>query len=240
MRQITDAFCWPLMGWEFGSFGPLWVREEHYAFNLKKPIRLLYASDLHLGHWWTKPVIRQLIEAVRRIKPDLVVLGGDLVDNASALPDLRDLLANLIPLASLCALPGNHDACVGESCLKRIILECGGHWLPDAPWPGPFLLDGSICQDSSNMPRVLCAHYPSIFPQAVAAGYRLVLAGHLHGGQCVWVTRNECLYPAAWINRWHVLKVIENNSTLLVSRGLGDTFPFRFRCPREILLCCFS
>jgi len=30
--------------------------------------------------------------------------------------------------------------------------------------------------------------------------------------------------------RWQL-----NNQTLIVSKGLGDTFPFRWNCPKEIV-----
>jgi predicted MPP superfamily phosphohydrolase len=71
----------------------------------------------------------------------------------------------------------------------------------------------------------------------VRAGYDLVLAGHLHGGQCVLASCGGMLYPAAWFHRWHGLRFAEAGATLLVSRGAADTFPFRFNCPREVLLC---
>ena len=86
-------------------------------------------------------------------------------------------------------------------------------------------------------PRLLCTHHPGDFPAAAAAGYGLVLAGHLHGGQCVLATRQGRLYPAAWIYRWHGLRFAEWEAVLLVSRGAGDTLPVRFNCPREVILC---
>jgi predicted MPP superfamily phosphohydrolase len=64
-----------------------------------------------------------------------------------------------------------------------------------------------------------------------------VLAGHLHGGQCVLATRRGRLYPAAWIYRWHGLRFEEAGAVMLVSRGVGDTLPVRFNCPREVILC---
>jgi predicted MPP superfamily phosphohydrolase len=45
------------------------------------------------------------------------------------------------------------------------------------------------------------------------------------------------LYPAAWAHRWHGLRFAAGDTRMLVSRGAGDTFPLRFNCPREVLLC---
>lgn len=35
----------------------------------------------------------------------------------------------------------------------------------------------------------------------------------------------------------HSLRFVEGEAAMLVSRGLGDTLPVRFNCPREVLLC---
>jgi predicted MPP superfamily phosphohydrolase len=87
---------------------------------------------------------------------------------------------------------------------------------------------------------MLCTHHPGEFPAAVTAGYALVFAGHLHGGQCVLATRGGRLYPAAWIYRWHGLRFTEGTAVMLVSRGAGDTLPVRFNCPREVILCTIT
>src|SRR4051794_33419025 len=80
---------------EFGAFGPLAVRREEVCLGLVRPARLLYASDLHLGHWWTRDVPGQLLDAFRRTRPDLVLLGGDLTDCPAALAPLHDLVGAL-------------------------------------------------------------------------------------------------------------------------------------------------
>jgi uncharacterized protein len=225
---------------EFGSFQPLLVRTEHFRLGLARSVRILYASDLHLGHWWTKRLPYQLLVAVQETHPDLILLGGDLVDRKSALPQLGACVANLREQAPVFAIPGNHDTHVGIPALRTAIISGGGRWLPDDPLRYPVRIDGTLDPRPSSLPRILCAHFPSIFPSAVAAGYRLVLAGHLHGGQCVLVTHQSRLYPAAWFHRWHGLRFRERDALMLVSRGAADTFPFRFNCPREVILCEIS
>ena len=84
---------------------------------------------------------------------------------------------------------------------------------------------------------MLCAHDPAVFPQAARAGYGLVLAGHLHGGQVVLFERGGLLYPAAWVYPWNGTRFEREGSTMLVSRGVCDTLPLRFNCPREVLRC---
>jgi predicted MPP superfamily phosphohydrolase len=225
---------------EFGSFGPLFVRQEAVHLGLARPLRLLYASDLHLGHWWTRRVSEQLLCAAQDTGPDLVLLGGDLADSADALPLLGACVRALGELAPVHAVPGNHDRRVGIANVRATVVTAGGHWLPDRPLEHLLRIDGTIDPTLSDRPRLLCAHYPSDFPAARAAGYRVVLAGHLHGGQCVVATRQGRLYPAAWIHRWHGLRFVEGDSVMFVGRGAGDTFPFRINCPREVVLCAIS
>lgn len=221
-----------LLGFEFGSFGPLWVREETVRCGLPRPCSLLYASDLHLGHWWTKPVPGQILEAVHRLRPEVLLLGGDLVDVRSAHGDFQRFVAELARLTIVAAIPGNHD----NPEIKQAVCAGGGRWLPDEPLRDPIAVDGTV-QTASARAAILCAHYPSDFLRAEAAGYRLMLAGHLHGGQCVLASVGGKQYPAVWVHRWHGLKFTAGRTTMLVSRGVGDTLPFRFNCPRELLWC---
>jgi uncharacterized protein len=227
-------------GLEFGSFRPLLVRREAVHLGLARPLCLLYASDLHLGHWWTRRVPEQLLRAAGETRPDLILLGGDLADNAEALSLLGACVGALGELAPVQAVPGNHDRRADIVNVRATVLAAGGHWLPDRPLEHGIRIDGTIDPIPSDSPRLLCAHYPSDFPAARTAGYRVVLAGHLHGGQCVLATRQGRLYPAAWVHRWHGLHFVEDSSEMFVSRGCGDTFPFRFNCPREVILCAIS
>jgi predicted MPP superfamily phosphohydrolase len=226
-----------LLGFEVGAFGPVHVRREEVRLGLTRALRLLYASDLHLGHWWTRGVAGQLLEAARQTRPDAVLLGGDLVDHERALPALAACVRTLVGEAVVGAVPGNHDRRAGLDAVRDAVLAHGGHWLPQAPLTMGLRLDGTVRPDPGERPRVLCAHEPSVFPRAAAAGYALVLAGHLHGGQCVLATVRDRLYPAVWLHRWHGLRFHGPGAMMLVSRGLADTLPVRFNCPREVVLC---
>jgi predicted MPP superfamily phosphohydrolase len=225
---------------KFGASGPLAVRRTAFHLGLPCPVRLLYASDLHLGHRWTRGVPAQLLDVCRRTHPDVVLLGGDLADRPAALPLLSDCVRSLATAAVVAAIPGNHDERTGVSAVRAAVESAGGHWLPDHPLERPLPVDAVVREAVGSGPRLLCAHYPDVFPAAARAGYRLVLAGHLHGGQCVLATVGGRLYPAAWVHRWHGLRFTDGDAVMLVSRGVADTLPLRFNCPREVLLCEMS
>jgi predicted MPP superfamily phosphohydrolase len=234
----SDVGSWfPL---EWGASGPLLVRHERVQLGLARPLSVLYASDLHLGRRWTRAVPGQLVRAVYEAAPDLILLGGDLVDNREGLPALQDCVRELVEIAPVQAVPGNHDERAGLAEVRAAVEAGGGQWLPDHPIEDPVRIDGRIVPAAHDGRLLLCTHHPGDFPTAAAAGYRLVLAGHLHGGQCVLATRRERLYPAAWIYRWHGLRFTEGGAVLLVSRGAGDTLPIRFNCPREVILCALT
>lgn len=222
---------------EWGAFGPLAVRRETVSLGLGRRLRLLYASDLHLGHWWSRGVPDQLARACRDTAPDLILLGGDLADRPAAAHLLAACVRELAAIAPVAAIPGNHDERAGLSRVRAAVTGAGGRWLPDAPLRDPLPVDGALAAAPVSSPRLLCAHYPDVFPAAVEAGYRLVLAGHLHGGQCVLATAGGRLYPAAWVHRWHGLRFADGDAHMIVSRGAADTLPVRFNCPREVILC---
>jgi predicted MPP superfamily phosphohydrolase len=227
---------------EFGTRGPLHLRRQRVECGLVRPITLLYASDLHLGWRWSNPVISQLLASAVSSAPDAILLGGDLADRKQGLASLGECVAALAKIAPVYAIPGNHDHRPGVEHVRAAVKANGGMWLADAQHPvqlRPDLLLSARPQtlESASPPHILCAHDPAIFPAACRGGYRLVLAGHLHGGQCVLATRRGRLLPGAWFARWTGLRFVAGPSTMLVSRGAADTLPFRWNCPREVIVC---
>jgi len=85
--------------------------------------------------------------------------------------------------------------------------------------------------------RVLCAHYPSIWKTARDRGYDLVLAGHLHGCQMVAFEYQERLFPGSLFYQYCCIRSRFGPARLVVSRGVSDLLPIRWRCPREVVLC---
>lgn len=234
LRKRDDST--PCVG-EIGASAPLWIRRVGDHDPGTDPIRLLYASDLHLGAWGSARAMRELLRVTVRERPDAVLLGGDLVNSQGAVPELQAWIQRLARWTTVAAVPGNHDArWIAE--IATAVTTAGGSWLPDRPMHLRGLrIDGapSRAVDDGER-RLLCAHHPVVFESAAALGYDLVLAGHLHGGQWIVCDVRGRHYPGAFYSRWTGPTFTLAPATLWVSRGLADTLPIRLRCPREILL----
>lgn len=227
----------PVSLWEkldFGLRSKLLVREEFVELGLNR--KLLYVSDLHLSARNHRQVSREVLEALGHVRPDLLLLGGDLLDHRTAAVALQQIVSAGLEHGRVGAVSGNHDFMVGRKFLKCTVQSAGGLWLEDEPIRyDDFEVLGRIHQKSDKT-AILCSHYPTDFPKAQRQGIALVLAGHLHGWQIVFARRGEYLYPGAWLSRWNGTRFDRPDATLIVSRGVTDLFPLRWNCPREIVL----
>jgi uncharacterized protein len=227
---------------ELGLHRPLEVREEIIREN-PDACRIAYISDIHLRRGRSERLAGQVLDAVRRAHPDLILLGGDLVDQASELPALTAMLKALLSISPVFAIPGNHDIAIGESPVRQAVEDSGAIWIHRRCMVFPHLgrtvaVSGTDSPPAPNADvRVLCAHNPRVWPKARHQGFDLVLAGHLHGCQAVAFERCGKLYPGAWFYPHNHLRQTHDQTHLLVSRGCSDLIPIRWRCPREILLC---
>jgi predicted MPP superfamily phosphohydrolase len=166
-------------------------------------------SDVHLGLFVGEPEVRAAEALVRRARPDLIVMTGDLLDHDPAEADnLGRMITRLLPLArrGVIVVPGNHDyfagyaifadaaARAGARVLRNegLVLEGGlailgldDVWGPriDRDCQGPRLpLALSRLPEAADLPRLLLCHNPATFP-AHAGKVALQLSGHTHGGQ---------------------------------------------------------
>ncbi len=240
---------------ELGPVNPLLLRREHVPAGLRRGFRVLWISDLH----WRGPAdagcLLAILRIARRERPDLVVLGGDFIERDAALELFARLVRRLSSMAPCVVLPGNHDRS-RIAALRAAALRCGGVWLPDeAAWS----IENSIGErlrvigaesagdretanpeHRSGEIQIGCVHDPAEWERVgrrSSSRVVAVLAGHLHGGQWVWRQDGGRLLPVAWLYRHAWLRRDHGGRAFIVSRGAGDTFPVRWNCPREVILC---
>ena len=203
----------------------------------------MYVSDIHLRPKRSQNLARQVIGAVREYEPDAVLLGGDLVDAASELDHLRELVRVLRADAPVLAIGGNHDRALGIVRVRDAVINGGGEWIHETAvriTHGSRIIavagPNAVAVPEADV-RILCAHYPSIWTTARESGYDLVLAGHLHGCQMVAFEYRERLFPGALFYQQCFIRSRCGTARLVVSRGVSDLVPLRWRCPREVVLC---
>ncbi len=115
-----------------------------------------------------------------------------------------------------------------------------GLWLAgvDDPVEGSIDLEKTLAALPVGAPALFLTHNPDPALALPPGRVLLSLAGHTHGGQVVlpWLgaihtqgTQLSRRQPAGLIQR-------PGHAPLIISRGMGESTPLRFRCPPEIVL----
>lgn len=90
----------------------------------------------------------------------------------------------------------------------------------------------------ANHFNILLSHRPEKFPIYIEANYDLIFSGHAHGGQWRVPFLGGIFSPSqGFFPKYTSGKYIQNDSTLIVSRGLGNSsFPIRINNRIELVL----
>ena len=222
-------------------------------------ITIAHVSDMHVGRFTSGRVLREMIRVVNEFRADLVLLTGDLINDALAnLDEGIDLVRALDPRLGLYLIEGNHDLIENASEFERRVKASGI----------PFLLDESAIASVHGVPvqllglswtrrnganhdeaisrsvrtllqqrrpdvfPILLAHHPHAFDAAAEAGMPLTLSGHTHGGQLM---LNEQLGFGPALFRYWSGVYTRGQSKLIVSNGVGNWFPVRANAPAELI-----
>ena len=171
-------------------------------------LRIVQISDIHVGATIKGGFVREVVDRVNALQPDIIVLTGDLVDGS-----VSYLEKDVAPLSELEAplgkffITGNHEyysgvfpwlkkvEALGFDVLlneHRVISKNGsnlvlggvtdisaGRMVPEHQSDPAASLEGAPEADA----KILLAHQPISVYEASKAGYDLQLSGHTHGGQ---------------------------------------------------------
>ena len=214
-------------------------------------------SDIHVGAFVGDRELDEGFELVRRVRPDLVVATGDLVDNEA--DAIRPLIARLLGTGArdgAFTILGNHDhyagaatvaALIGRSSVRVLhnegvhirrnegggfallgVVDLSGSLRRSPGHDGPDLGQAAAGL-SPDLPRILLAHQPRFFYESQGR-IALQLSGHTHGGQI-----NPGFRPAAAVMDFIAGRYDRAGSTLYVNRGFGVTGPpARIAAPPEV------
>lgn len=210
-----------------------------YAGEIRN-LKIAAVSDIHLGSIIRKRSIKKLSGIIKDMKPDLILLLGDIVDGEIG-PVLRgDLLKYFTYpdcVDGLYAITGNHEFIGGADRTIPYIESKGIRVLKDelVTLKGGIQLIGRIDRDSKRFygkdrltladlmakadtlkPIIMLDHQPFKLDSVARAGVDLQLSGHTHNGQ-MWPLNylTERIYELSY----GYLK--KGNSHFIVSSGYG-------------------
>lgn len=213
---------------------------------------LLQLSDLHLGNLLGRRWLGSLISRVNQMKPDIIVIAGDLVDgNVGRVEPLREVLKGLQAPLGVWAVTGNHEFYAGLERSVRLLENAGFRVLRDRHEqiaPGLIIAgvddltarqqfgaeNHALEKAMVNRPNgatILLSHSPLQAEKAAAAGTGLMLSGHTHNGQ-VWPFNYLVRIRYSLLaGRYQV-----NGMTAIVCRGTGTWGPrMRLWQPSEMV-----
>lgn len=221
--------------------------------------RIAQLSDVHLGSFYSLDDFQQLLEKTAAEQPDVLVVTGDVFDNASMTMQaarLLDSYSDRFP-QGIYYCRGNHEYLRGIPLLeialqdKRIhnlvnsnvlVLEdsrplyIAGVDYPMQREQFDYLADAYTKKAMTGVPdnavKILLAHHPDFLKNAVEYNAELVLSGHTHGGQLGF--EGMPLVPPVfeYMRGWYS----QGATRLYVHPGNGSWFPFRLGCQPEIAI----
>jgi len=109
---------------------PNWINTKSYNIdnpsipNVFSGKKIIFLSDFHCGAYYSPEKIRNIVEKTNKLKPDLILLGGDYMDaSPSYIEPFFDELKNLQAPLGIYGVLGNHDRSRRDTEVKKNILQ---------------------------------------------------------------------------------------------------------------------
>ena len=206
-----------------------------------KGFKIVQISDLHIGQLMTGPMLKEIVDRVNSLKPDLIAITGDLVDGSThkllnEVASIKDLKAE----KGVYFVTGNHEYYSGVEDWTFEIEKMGIKVLNNEnviikQKDDFFYLSGVTDHEAKrfgkehaadfktalsglkkNKTKILLAHQPIAVREASKYGADLVLAGHTHGGQ-IWPFNYFVYLQQPYLKGLYQYK----DTKLYVSQGTG-------------------
>lgn len=223
------------------------LKVVHYTIKnikIKEPVTIAFAADLHSCNYGENQ--ERLFQAIDQSAPDLLLLGGDIIDDDMPEKKAIEFLSIAGKKYETYYVTGNHEYWTNRvPQLKNMIREynikvlegeskkitvrgqdlaiCG---IDDKEIKNPVWtnqLNHANSMKDSSLFSILLTHRPEEFKTYLSYEFDLALAGHAHGGQ--WripylingvLAPNQGLFP-----KYAGGKYEEDHMTMIVSRGLA-------------------
>lgn len=218
--------------------------------------RIVQISDLHNAEFGSENEL--LLNNIRLLQPDIIVLTGDLIDSYHTDVDVSlAFVRQAVQIAPTYYVFGNHEVRIPDAYhrLKAGMEEAGVVILEESillkrdsevltlvgvPDPSALGVDSQAytkaidslleerISDRSHYSVLLC-HRPEVFDAFVENGVDLVFTGHTHGGQIRLPLIGAVFAPDQGLFPAYDAGIFtKENTTMIISRGLGNS-SFPFR-----------
>ncbi|HSL93780.1 MAG TPA: metallophosphoesterase [Bacillota bacterium] len=239
------------------------TKVARYQISLPRPgakastLKAVMVSDVHLGRTIGVNRLRQLVQQINALRPDVIFLPGDIIDGDVEYYESRGMdgiLAGLQAEHGVFAVLGNHEYLGGSGTAAAEQLQRAGvtvlrdqcvnvpglfnvagrddrmsaRFTGTPRLPLPDILSGS----DRSLPTILLDHQPYDLHEASEQGVDLQLSGHTHNGQFF---PNNLITGHIFEQDWGYLK--KDYMHLVVSCGYGTWGPpIRLGSHSEIVL----
>lgn len=198
------------------------VQTVHYTVttskSLSKDYTIAFISDLHFPTTMNQKKLQKYCQDISKEKPDLVLLGGDIVDERTSYQEMKQTFETLSTIESqygIYYVYGNHDQALyvekpafTPEMLKQTIEDCHIHILCDevVSIHDDIVLIGRDDRSHQRLPLetiiedishdkflLLMDHQPVDLEKNNQLGIDLQVSGHTHGGQ---------IFPVGILSQW--------------------------------------
>ena len=230
------------------------VIKEYSIINEKIPLnfhglKIVQFSDLHYGTTIKEEELKNVINKINELNPDIIFFTGDLIDNSYKISEDEEKLITkelnrLEPNIGIYAVRGNHDIndnfenIIKNTNIKLLnnqnkLLYFNNSSTPimlialDDNLKGTQNIDNAFNFEDNDYYKILITHEPDDYDK-LPKNVNLFLAGHSHLGQ-VRLPFIGSIYNMEGAKKYKEEKYEIDETNLFISGGLGTTkIKYRF------------
>lgn len=164
--------------------------------------RIIFVSDIHHGTALSRERVKNLVQRINDLHPDIIILGGDYVSKQEKyIEPVFSELGKLKSKYGVFGVLGNHDYFVNGDLSRKMLVNNGikicdnkSYWVKinndsikiggfDDPGGSAPEIDSTIYDVKKSDFCILITHRPEFINTINSNLVDLTLSGHTHGGQ---------------------------------------------------------